>query len=34
MISSMLFAAQATVPNADTTWNLTEAAIITGACLS
>ncbi|WP_375506518.1 photosystem I reaction center subunit PsaK [uncultured Nostoc sp.] len=33
MMSSMLLAAQATLPKTDTTWNLTEAAIITGICL-
>lgn len=33
MMSSMLLAVQATVPNTGTIWNWTEAAIISGACL-
>ncbi|MBC1223887.1 photosystem I reaction center subunit PsaK [Nostoc sp. UCD121] len=33
MMSSILLAAQATLPKTGTGWNLTEAGIITGACL-
>ena len=33
MMSSILLAAQATLPKTGTEWNLTEAGIITGACL-
>lgn len=33
MISSILLAAQATLPKTGTEWSLTEAGIITGICL-